>query len=127
MIGTFSVLDYSVPAFTHIWMLWLVLIDSLYYFIGILFTLPQRQKRANSLTLQAEEPLCHREAVWLLDKKQWHSLCKATLDMNRAIIRNCSKSFVFNGKSPLINLENLSSLPLNRTAVAEVSQISGFF
>ena len=47
--------------------------------------------------------------------------------MNRAIFRNCFKSFVFDGKSPLINPENISSLPLNRTAVTEVRQISGFF
>ena len=47
--------------------------------------------------------------------------------MNRAIFHNCFKSFVFNGKSPLINPEKLSSLHLNRTAVAEVSQISSFF
>ena len=33
MIGSFF--PYSVIAFTHIWMLWLVLIDSLYYFICI--------------------------------------------------------------------------------------------
>ena len=70
----YSVLDYSVPHFTHIWTLWLVLIDSLYYFIGILFTFPQWQKRANFLTFQADEPLCHLEALWLLDKKQWHNI-----------------------------------------------------
>ena len=47
--------------------------------------------------------------------------------MNRAIFHNCFKSLVFNGKSPLINPEKLSSLHLNRTAVPDVSQISGFF
>ena len=49
-----------------------------------------------------------------------------SLDMNRAIFRNSFKLFVFNGKSPLINPEKLSSVWLNITAVAEVSQISGF-
>ena len=107
-------------------MLWLVLIYLLYYFIGILFTLPQWQKRAIFFYFQAEELLCHLEALWLLNKSNG-IISKATLDMNRAIFRNCFKSFVFNGKSPLINPENLSSLPLNRTAVTEVSQISGFF
>ena len=52
---------------------------SLYYFIGILFTLLQWQKRVNFLTFQAEEPLCHLYALWLLDKKAMAQISKATL------------------------------------------------
>ena len=83
------------------------------------------KKRVNFLTFQAEGPLCHLEHFCFSIKSNG-IISKATLDMNRAIFRNCFKSFVINGKSPLINPENLSLLSLNKTA-KEVSQISGFF
>ena len=68
-------------------------------------------------------------------KASWAGILLAQTEVNSPICEQasgilhpcCFKLFVFNGKLPLINPENLSSLPLNRIAVAEVSQISGFF
>ena len=81
MIGTFSVLNYSVPAFNTIWMLRLIVVDSFYYCNRIVYTSGMAEKSelfafpsGKSLYVGWKHFGCVRKSNGLISK--------ATLDMS---------------------------------------------